>query len=136
MPPTEPRFPARFDPDTWAADLARTTPAGRAAAQAGRREYERNGIPRSHLRPCEPEGRKTNLPDCAKVYVPHPNGKWGFVFQATVADGRPRLDLLAFGVRHQPKGAHALDVYDVAATRLAHIATQDPPRHNPSPPII
>lgn len=75
MPPTDPRFAARFDPDTWAADLERSTPAGRVAALAARREYERNGIPRSHLRLCEPEGRKTNLPDCAKVYVPNPRGQ-------------------------------------------------------------
>lgn len=72
--------------------------------------------------PCEAEGRKNNLPDCAKAYVPNPNGKWGFVFQAAIADGRPRMDFIAFGVRHHPKGAHALDVYDIAATRLAHTA--------------
>jgi hypothetical protein len=28
------------------------------------------------------------------------------------------MDFIAFGVRHHPKDAHALDVYDVAATRL------------------
>jgi hypothetical protein len=125
--PADPRFPARFDPDTWAADLERSTPAGRSAAQSARREYERDGIPRSHLRACEAEGRKTNLPDCAKIYIPNPNGRWGFVFQAVIADGRPRMDFIAFGVRHHPKGAHALDVYDVAATRLAHIAAKDQP---------
>jgi hypothetical protein len=124
----DPCFPARFDPDAWSADLERSTTAGRAAAQAARREYEHNGVPRSHLRPCEAEGRKTNLPDCAKVYVPTPNGRWGFVFQVAIADGRPRMDFIAFGVRHHPKGAHALDVYDVAATRLARARTKyEPP---------
>lgn len=65
-------------------------PGGRARR---RREYERNGIPRSHLRASEAEGRKTNLSDCAKAYVPNPNGRWGFVFQAVIADALlPILD--------------------------------------------
>ena len=62
MSPADPRFSARFDPDTWAADLERSTPAGRAAAHTAWREYQRNGIPRSHLPSCEAEGRKANLP--------------------------------------------------------------------------
>jgi len=43
MPPSEPRFPARFDPDPWDEDLARSTTTGRQAAQAARRDYEPNG---------------------------------------------------------------------------------------------
>ena len=40
MPTSEPRFPARFDPDPWDEDLARSTPAGATAAQNARRDYE------------------------------------------------------------------------------------------------
>jgi hypothetical protein len=38
MTTTGVRFPARFDPDTWERDLARSTPAGRAAAEAAKAE--------------------------------------------------------------------------------------------------
>jgi len=127
VPTSEPRFPARFDPDIWAEDIARSTPAGREAACTARRSYEADGIPRSHLRPCEGEGRTgIDLPDCAKVYVPDPYGKWGIVFQMVVpADEPPHLRYLAFGVRHHPRGSHALDVYDIAGARLLEITARD-----------
>ena len=126
MPTSDPRFTARFDPDTWETDLSRSTPPGRAAARTARRHYERNGVPRSHLRPCQVEGRDgTKLPDCAKVYVPHPNGRWGIVFKFTIIDRRPRLELLSFGVRHQPKGSHAPNTYDFANQRANEITAKD-----------
>jgi hypothetical protein len=116
---SEPHFPARFNPDAFDEDLAHSTPAGRTAAIAARREYETGGVPFSHLKPCEPVGRDgTELPDCAKVYVPHPNGKWGMVFHAFMVDRKVHLHCLAFGVRHHPDDSHALDVYKVAARRL------------------
>jgi hypothetical protein len=45
------RFLARFDPDVWEQDLARSTAAGRSAAERARKEYERQGAPRRELRP-------------------------------------------------------------------------------------
>jgi hypothetical protein len=123
------RFPARFDPDTWEKDLERSTPAGRTAAEAA---YERSGVPREHLRPCDPEGRDGNqLVNCVKVYIPHPDGKWGFVFKAIEVDGRLRLEFLSFGVRHHPKdrsgriGSHAPNVYDFAGERVAELTARD-----------
>lgn len=119
MPPSEPRFPARFDPDPWDEDLARSTPAGRQTAQAARRDYQPNGIPRSHLKPCEAQGSDgTNLPDCVKGYLPQPNGKFGMVFTIDRKADKPTLLFLAFGVRHHPKGSNALTVYELAHQRL------------------
>jgi hypothetical protein len=129
------RFPARFDPDTWERDLARSTPAGRAAAEAAKADYEPSGVPREHLHPCEPEGRDgNNLENCLKVYVPHPNGKWGIVFEAVEVDSRLRLEFISFGVRHHPKGAHALTVYDFAGERVAEITAKDLRGEKPDTP--
>ena len=125
MATSEPRFPALFDPKAWEADLARSTATGREAGEAAQRDYEANGIPRSHLRPCEGEGRDgTMLPDY-KVRVPHPDGKWGIVFKSIILDGRPTMELVGFGARHHPKIAHALNVYELASRRLTEIAAHD-----------
>lgn len=130
MPTSEPRFPARFTPDGFGEDIARSTNAGAAAAEAARREYRQTGIPRSPLKPCDPEGRDgTRLPQCLKTYVPHPDGKWGMVFRAQLIDGRPRMDFLAFGARHQPRDSNALTVYHIADRRLH--ADEEPPSTNP-----
>jgi hypothetical protein len=135
MPTSEPIFPARFDPDTWERDLARSTPAGRAAAEAAKVEYERDGVPRSHLKPCEPEGRDgTKLPDCAKTYIPRPDGKWGIVFKIVIAENRVRLEFISFGVRHHPKGSHALTTYDYASKRVAEITAKDLRGEKPDTP--
>jgi hypothetical protein len=108
MPPPEPRFPVRFDPNPWEQDLAHSTPSGHTAAQNARRDYERDGIPVSHLKPCETEGRDgTSLPDCAKVYLPYPDGHFGMVFTIDREVDKPAFVFLAFGVRHHPKGSHA-----------------------------
>ncbi|MGB7685006.1 MAG: hypothetical protein WBL45_04410 [Solirubrobacterales bacterium] len=115
----EPRFAARFDPDAFREDTGRATPAGREVAEAARRQYEANGIPRSELRPCDPEGRDgTKLPQCLKVYLPPPVGRFGMVFKFVIANDRPRLDFLAFGVRHHPSDSNAPTVYQVANQRL------------------
>ena len=120
MPPSDPHFPVRFDPDAWNEDLARTTPAGQTAARDARRDYEADGVPRSQLKPCEPEGRDgTNLPDCAKVYLPPPYGRFGMVLTIDRKADKPALLFLAFGVRHHPKGSHAPTVYETANRRLS-----------------
>lgn len=40
-------------------------------------------------------------------------------------DTRPRMDFLAFGVRHHPKRSHALTVYDIADERVAEVTARD-----------
>jgi hypothetical protein len=129
------RFPVRFDADTWETDLARSTPTGRAAAEAAKADYERRGVPRDRLRPCDPEGRDgNNLVNCLKVYIPHPAGRWGMVFEAVEVDNRLRLEFLAFGVRHHPKTSHAPDVYDFAGERVAEITAKDLRGEKPDAP--
>lgn len=116
---SELRFAARFDADAFREDMARTTPAGRDAAEAARRRYEADGIPFAELRPCDPEHRDgTELPQCLKVYLPPPAGHFGMVFKFVIADDGPRLDYLAFGVRHHPPTSNALSVYGIAHQRL------------------
>jgi hypothetical protein len=119
MPTSGLCFPARFDPEVWEEDLARTTQAGRTAAERARRAYERIGVPRSDLRPCNAEGPLgTALPRCLKVYLPPPAGRFGMVFRAIQVERRLRLELLAFGVRHHPPDSNALTVYQLAHQRL------------------
>jgi hypothetical protein len=113
------RFPARFDAGAFREDMAGTTPAGRSAAEIAKRDCEANGVPLSDLRPCDPEGRDgTVLPQCLKLYVPPPVGRFGMVFRFVVANDAPRLDYLAFGVRHHPAGSNAPTVYEIAHRRL------------------
>jgi hypothetical protein len=129
------RFPARFDPDAWETDLARSTPAGRAAAENAKRDYAKNGVPREHLQACDPEGRDgTRLPHCVKAYVPHPDGRFGMVFEWVIHPTGPRLRYLAFGVRHHPKGSHALTVYEIAHARLIEIIAKDLRGEDPDTP--
>lgn len=100
-------------------DMARTTPLGLEAAEAARRDYEANGVPRSDVRPCDAEGRDgTELPQCLKVYLPPPAGRFGMVFRFVIAGDGPRLDYLAFGVRHHPSESNAPTVYEIAHRRL------------------
>jgi hypothetical protein len=113
------RIPARFDPDQWEEDLARSTPAGRQAAQDAHHDYEPDGVPLSHLKACEAEGRDgTALPDSVKIYLPRTNGRFGMVFHAITIEGKLHLHYLAFGVRHHPTGSHAPTVYQIAHRRL------------------
>lgn len=111
-------FTAYFDQDAWEEDLART-PAGREAAEAARRDYERDGVPVEHLRRVQEHGNdRTVLPDCAKVYLPLPAGRFGMVFRAIKVEGRPCLAYLAFGVRHHPRDSKRPTVYQLAHQRL------------------
>ncbi len=117
--PSGPRFPARFDPEAWEEDLVRTTPAGRTAAERARSAYERIGVPRSDLRPCDADGpASTMLPRCLKVYLPPPVGRFGMVFRVVEVERHLRLEFLAFGVRHHPRDSNALTVYQLAHRRL------------------
>lgn len=113
------RFAARFDADGFREDMARATPAGRSAAETAKRDYESNGVPFSDLRPCDEEGREgAVLPQCLKVYLPPPVGRFGMVFRFAIADKTPRLEYLAFGVRHHPPDSNAATVYEIAHRRL------------------
>jgi hypothetical protein len=117
---SELRFAARFDPDAFRKDMERATPAGREAAEAAKRRYEKNGIPRSELRPCDPDHQDgTRLRQCLKVYLPPPAGRFGMVFRFVVTDAGPQLEHVAFGVRHHPSGSHAETVYMLAHRRLS-----------------
>ena len=111
---------AHFDTDAWEEDLARTTPNGRAVAEAARHAYERSGIPIEQLRRVAEHGHDhTILPDCAKVYLPPPNGRFGMIFMLKFEpNGRPVLVFLAFGVRHHPRGSQRATVYQLAHQRM------------------
>ena len=43
------------------------------------------------------------LPDCAKVYLPPPAGRFGMIFRVIKVEDRPCLAYVAFGVRHHPR---------------------------------
>lgn len=119
MATSESRFLARFDPDAWEEDLARSTPAGRIAAERARGEYVQKGALRADLRPCEAEGPDgTRLPRCFKVYLPPPSGRFGMVFKVVEGERKLHLEFLAFGVRHHPPDANASTVYQMAHRRL------------------
>jgi hypothetical protein len=117
---TERRARAQFDADAWEEDLARATPAGRQAAETARKYYEQHGVPIAQLRRVAEHGRdRTILPDCMKVYVPAPAGRFGMIFMLKFQpDGRPVLMFLAFGVRHHPQGSQSATVYQLAHERL------------------
>jgi hypothetical protein len=105
-----------FDDAAFNEDLHR---AGSEVAIAARREYEQSGVPVADLLACDEEGRdSTRLPECLKVYLPRPAGRFGMVFTIQRQTGRLSLAYLAFGVRHHPQGSHALTVYQIADRRL------------------
>jgi hypothetical protein len=83
---------------------------------------QRDGQAIDELLACEAEARDgTSLPGCVKTRVPWPDGPWGIVYLIArdPQSSRLSLDCLAFGVRHHPKIAHALNVYELASRRLA-----------------
>jgi len=119
MPASKRCISARIDPAIWAEDTGRTAAADRASIEAAKRRYERNGVPFPELRPCDAEGRDgTELPDCVKVYLPAPTGRFGVVFSVDRTSTGPTLVYLAFGVRQQPRGSNARTVYQLAHLRL------------------
>lgn len=118
----EPVFPVAFDELAMAEDLGRLGHGGTEALSEFGREIERfAGLPRERLLACEAEGRDgTRLAGCVKTYVPWPTGRFGAVMLPVSHPERPvGLRVIAFGVRHQPRGAHAPSVYQIAHRRLA-----------------
>jgi len=113
-------FRVEFDDTAFAEDLAHSTPAGRDSALRKRVAVERDGQPADDLITCDAEARDgTRLPGCFKTYVPWPAGRCGMVYEFRFdKDRRPYLAFLAFGIRHHPKGSHALTVYEIAHRRL------------------
>jgi len=137
MPAKRGHAPVAFDEAAWSEDLHNTSDAGRAAATRIRAELEREGQPVDDLLACDEEGRDgTSLPQCAKTRVPWANGKWGIVYLIArdKQTGRLSLDVLAFGMRHHPKGSHALTVYEIAHRRLHQIIARDLRRKTPDTP--
>ncbi len=105
-----------FDDAVFDEDLHR---AGSEVAIATRRAYEQSGVPVADLLACDDEGRdSTRLPECLKVYLPRPAGRFGMVFTIQRQEGGLLLAYLAFGVRHHPRASHALTVYQIADRRL------------------
>ena len=57
----------------------------RAALDAARGRYEREGVPASERRHCDAEHPSgTRLLGCVKVYIPDFTGPWRIVFQIAV----------------------------------------------------
>jgi hypothetical protein len=86
VPPTSSRgrarFEVRFDELAFQEDLGRATARGREVALQARRRLERDGADSSELLRCQAEHREgTALPNCVKVYLPRPDGRWGMVFE-------------------------------------------------------
>lgn len=116
-----PVFPVAFDELAITEDVARLGERGRdALAGLGREIDWLGGLPRERLMACEAEGRDgTKLAGCVKTYVPWPSGRFGAVMVAVSHPERPvGLQVIAFGVRHHPRQAHALSVYQIADRRL------------------
>jgi hypothetical protein len=102
-------------------DLAHLPTAAAEALRGLRKDLQRfGGVPRSRLKACQEEGRDgTRLPGCVKTYVPWPDGRFGAIFAAVAHPDRPiGLRMIAFGVRHHPRGSTARTVYEVAHERL------------------
>ncbi len=120
MSAKEPVFPVAFDELAMAEDLARLGETGAEALAEFGQEIERvGGLPTERLVACEVEGRDgTRLGGCVKTYVPWPAGRFGAVMVGVSHPERPiGLRVIAFGVRHQPREAHALNVYEIAHRR-------------------
>lgn len=120
------RLRAVFPAGVWAADVEGRYPASsrpRTVAEQARCAFERHGIPEQALQACEPEGPEgTRLAGCLKVYLPlgasDPRERPFGMVLIDVGKDEPALVLLAYGVRHQPPGAHAETVYRRAHQRL------------------
>jgi hypothetical protein len=120
--------PVVFDELAFSADVKRASAAGANAARIARDRYEKEGVPTARLLLCAVEGEDgTSLPECLKVYLPEPIGRFGMVFQLETDPIGSRLNYLAFGVRHHPRGSHAPTVYQLAHQRL-HGISRTPPR--------
>ncbi|MHB8660150.1 MAG: hypothetical protein ACYC91_19860 [Solirubrobacteraceae bacterium] len=120
------KFGVRFDAIAFTDDLGHATPAGREVAQAARRRLERDGADLAEFKRCDPDARDgTRLPNCVKIYLPGPGGRWRMVFEGLreTATGKLVLSFLAFGVAH-PEHPWQPSVYQVAHQRLHPPADQ------------
>jgi hypothetical protein len=96
-----------FDEGLWAEDLERASKRARGIARETRARLESHGQYLGALRRLEPAG-PLGLPNCAKTYLPPPNGKWGMVFQAAVDEaGRPYLATWRSGCATRPRAPEA-----------------------------
>jgi hypothetical protein len=117
--PRLPGAPVVFDELAFNADVKRASATGANAARAARDRYEQEGVPTARLLLCAEEGEDgTRLPGCLKIYLPEPIGQFGMVFQLETHPIGSRLNYIAFGVRHHPRGSHAPTVYQLAHQRL------------------
>jgi len=99
-------------------DLARCSPAARAAIEHMVATLRDEGAPREWLRRCEEEGQDgTRLKGCVKLYIPQPAGQWGAVLSGDQEAKKPALVLLAVGLRH-PERPWKPSVYEIAHRRL------------------
>ena len=113
-----------FDADVWSQEVERLSAQGamRAAAGRARGEITANGVARSAVRACSPEGSDgTGRPRCLKVYVPlgdRPASErpYAFVFELAVGEHGVTLRFIAFGERHPAPGTRS--VYERAHKRL------------------
>jgi hypothetical protein len=113
-----PRFEVRIVDEVLTEDLARCTPAARAAIEPLLATMREEGAPFSWLRRCEEEGQDgTRLGGCVKLYIPRPAGQWGAVLAGDEEAGKPALVLIAVGERH-PAQSWKPSVYEVAHRRL------------------
>lgn len=104
-----------FDEGAFKDDLHRVGANGRKVAVRTRHLYETL----AQLRRCNAEGGDgTALPQCLKVYLPPPAGRFGMVLLLAVQQSGPRLRCVAFGLRHHPRDAHVPTVYQIAHRRL------------------
>jgi hypothetical protein len=96
-----PRFEVRVVDEVLTEDLARSTPAARAAIEAMVATLRDEGAPHEWLLRCEDEGRDgTRLKGCVKLYIPQPAGQWGAVLAGDKEASEPALVLVAVGERH------------------------------------
>lgn len=115
----------RFDHEEWAQEVDRLDQNAKSRVQAERaRRLVEASDDRIALRRCETGGGDgTNLPGCAKLYVPlgkdgASHAPYGFVFQlAQTPDGSLVWSFLAFGERH-PTNPATRSVYERAHKRL------------------
>jgi hypothetical protein len=120
-PQSEPVFPVGFDDDALEEDLEHLPASAEEALRLFHKEVRRlGGIPSSRLMACQAEGRDgTRLGGCVKSYIPWPDGRFGAVFVAVTHPSRPiALRVIAFGLRHHPRGSTSQSVYEVADRRL------------------
>jgi hypothetical protein len=113
-----PTFSVHVDERELAEDLAHASEAGRAAIELMVQRLKADGAPAAWLKQCDVEARDgTRLPGCVKLYIPQPAGQWGAVLLGGLANGQPKLFLLAVGERH-PRVRWKPSVYEIAHRRL------------------